>query len=67
MRRGRDRHAFLVEVIRHLSLVSSNANKWSVGMQTTGQVECKWVGKSVQLPSGADPAVKAPAKYRSKG
>lgn len=51
MRCGRDRHAFLVEVIRHLSLVTLNANKWSVGKQTTGQVECKWVSKSVQLPS----------------
>ena len=39
--------------IRHLSLVSSNANKWSVGKQTTGQVEYKWVSKPVQLPSTA--------------
>jgi hypothetical protein len=24
---------------------------WSNPMQMTGQVECKWVGKSVQLPN----------------
>jgi hypothetical protein len=24
---------------------------WSNPMQMTGQVECKWVGKSVQLPT----------------
>ena len=25
---------------------------WSNPIQVTGQVECKWVGKSVQLPTG---------------
>lgn len=40
------RHAFfLVEVIRHPSLVRSNANGWSVGMQTSGQQQCKRVVK----------------------
>jgi len=30
-------------------LVKSNANGWSARMQFTGQVQCKWVVKSMQL------------------
>ncbi|MDH1444384.1 hypothetical protein N5O88_02900 [Pseudomonas sp. GD03721] len=33
------------------ALVKSNANAWSAGMQLTGQVGRKWVGKYVQLPT----------------
>ena len=29
--------------------VKSNANGWSVRMQLTGQWQCKWVVKSMQL------------------
>jgi hypothetical protein len=33
--------------------VNSHEACWSNPMQMTGQIECKWVGKSVQLPIGS--------------
>jgi len=39
----------LLSVITTAVLVKSNANGWSARMQSTGQWQCKWVVKSMQL------------------
>lgn len=36
---------------------------WSSPMQMTGQVECKWVGKSVQLPIDFNPSAIVPNSH----
>jgi len=49
--------AFAIDSYGPISAGHAHESCWSNPMQMTGPVECKWVGKSVQLPSSAMIAV----------